>query len=261
MTKLSLYQIFLAGALLAAACTAACAEPKQVQGTGFSSLRARPCSISIQITRDNRDIVRTRVAGYPTRVFEIRNDDIASLRRHIQKSCETGQVPSVSIRADANAPFQSLVNVILEMVSARVASFEISVDARRIMMRIPPERPAIGQTEINLNVTAQGAYGVNEREIFEHLNLRDLSGLLVNQMSSKKCCFVIINVDAEAPVQAFMDAVAAIQLAAIDDYWISTRSDGNTNKGDERRALEQRVLDLENEQKRLLREVRKKNVY
>jgi biopolymer transport protein ExbD len=232
-------------------------EPKQVQGTGFSSLPAGPCSISIQLTRDNRNIVRTRIVGHPIGIVEIRNDDTASLRRHIQKSCETGKIPSVSIDVEADAPFQSLANVIAEMVPARVATFDVLTDSRRVMMRIPDGRPSRGKSEIYLIINAQGAYGVEKPKKFEHLELRDLSRLLVDRMSSKKCCFVIINADAKSPVQAFMDAVAAIQLAAIDDYWISVRSDGNANQVGERKALEKRILDLENERQRLLREGRK----
>jgi biopolymer transport protein ExbD len=261
MNKISIYRNCLIGALLAAACAASLAEQKQVKGTGVSSLRARSCSISIEITRDNRDIVRTRMDGHPTGIFEIRNGDTASLRRHIQQSCESGKGPSVSIHVAPNEPFQSLVNVIAEMVPAKIARFDVLTGERRIMMRIPGGRPRPEQSEIHLNITAQGTFSVNDARIFQPLDSRDLSRSLLDRMSSKTCCFVIINADAKAPVKAFMDALAAIQLAAIDDYWVSTRSGASASQVDQRKALEKRILDLEDEQKRLLREVRKQTSY
>jgi biopolymer transport protein ExbD len=214
--------------------------------------------MAIQITKDNRDIIRTHVAGHSPDSLEIRNDDTASLRRQLQKSCEPGTIPSVSIHIDTNGPFQSLVNVIVGMVPARVASFEVTTEAHRIVMRIPEGRPKPGQTEIKLSIDAQGAYGLNDGGHRKQQRMRDLSRLIMDRMTGKKCCYVVVNADAKAPAWAFVDAVSAVQLASIDDYWIGVKSDGDGDEIGKRNALEKRIRELEDEQKRLRRELREK---
>ncbi|MFZ6734060.1 hypothetical protein ACO0LG_19180 [Undibacterium sp. Ji42W] len=155
-----------------------------------------------------------------------------------------------------------------------MSKFTVTTEAGSCTVQIPLDMPANNTAYLTVQISADGDYALQltgsdgklkgKNVTYGHEKIGDLVQAIEQAKKSNTGIYAFISTDKNSPIQAYVDIVNAFDSAAIDKHWITAKGVGkmrkNSSEENTLKANEQRIRELEAQQKELLDLAKSKGV-
>lgn len=215
---------------------------------------ASAASVEVEIPGDDNCIVHGADAGKPG--IQVPCTDAKALEAAFKKAASNPPAPSVSIQLAGDVHYLALFNAIgAANTIPGISEYRIGTASRQVLMKSPPAGSNASAPVMHLGVTKSGALvtWIEKGQVTDPKApkpLRDvaaLHGTVAGLQKQYAATLVSLDVDRDAPVQAIIDAVAAMQDSGLS-YFVFLGQQNPAAGADELPAAKQRMTDLEQQQ-------------
>ncbi len=192
--------------------------------------------------------------------------DVDTLEKNLHAIKNGASDVVLNIKTGRDVNFQYLVDVVSTMVRQTLSKFTVTTDAGSCTVQIPLDMPANNTAYLTVRISADGNYALQlngsdgklkgNNVTYRHEKIGDLIHAIEQAKKSNAGIYAFISADKNSPIQAYVDIVNALDSAAINKHWIIAKGVGKSQKNaaeeNTLRTNEQRIRELEVQQKELL---------